>query len=174
MNALTQLRSLWQHAVWADQALARALEACAPAPEQAWREYNHVLGAEAVWLDRLTGRAQRVPLWPTPTREESAALRQSLADEYATYIGALTEEALDAPVSYVNSAGQAFTTPVREILLHVAMHGQYHRGKVNLLLRQAGELPAPTDYISFVRGVPAAVTVPEPLSTHVPPNEARR
>jgi hypothetical protein len=56
----------------------------------------------------------------------------------------------------------------------VVLHGQYHRGKVNLLLRQEGEQPAPTDYIAFVRGVPAAVTVPEPLSTHMPPNEARR
>lgn len=36
------------------------------------------------------------------------------------------------------------------------MHGQYHRGKVNLLLRQADRTPAPTDYIAFVRGVPAA------------------
>ena len=41
-------------------------------------------------------------------------------------------------------------------LLHVPLHGQYHRGKINLLLRQAGRQPAPTDYITFVRGVSAA------------------
>ncbi|MFQ5740386.1 MAG: DinB family protein [Acidobacteriota bacterium] len=33
---------------------------------------------------------------------------------------------------------------------------QYHRGKVNLLLRQAGHAPAATDFIAFVRGAPAA------------------
>jgi uncharacterized damage-inducible protein DinB len=38
------------------------------------------------------------------------------------------------------------------------LHGQYHRGKINLLLRQAGLAPAPVDFISFVRGVPAATT----------------
>jgi uncharacterized damage-inducible protein DinB len=174
MNALTQLRSLWQHAVWADQTLARGLEACTSAPESAWREYSHILGAESVWLDRLLARQQRLPVWPTLSRDEIATLRQSLADEYAAYIGALTEDALDTSVAYVNSVGKAFSTPVGEILLQVALHGQYHRGKVNLLLRQEGEQPAPTDYITFVRGVPAAVTVPEPMSTHQPPNEARR
>jgi uncharacterized damage-inducible protein DinB len=125
-------------------------------------------------LDRLLSRPQRVPLWPTLGPDEIVSLRQSLAEEYSAYIGSLTEETLDAPVAYVNSAGKAFSTPAGEILLQVALHGQYHRGKVNLLLRQAGEQPAPTDYISFVRGAPAAVTVPEPTSTHMPPNEARR
>jgi uncharacterized damage-inducible protein DinB len=174
MNALAQLRRLWQHAVWADQTLARGLDACAHAPESAWREYTHILAAESVWLDRLLARPQRVPIWPTLAPDEITTLRQLLAEEYAAYLGALREDALDAPVAYVNSAGKAFSTPVGEILLHVALHGQYHRGKVNLLLRQADEQPAPTDYIGFVRGVPAAVTVPEPMSTHMPPNEARR
>ena len=30
--------------------------------------------------------------------------------------------------------------------------------KINLMLRQSDRAPAPTDYISFARGVPAAVT----------------
>ena len=41
----------------------------------------------------------------------------------------------------------------------MALHGQYHRGKVNLLLRQGGHAPAPVDYVAFVRGVPAATEV---------------
>ena len=64
----------------------------------------------------------------------------------------LTSDALDAPVAYVNSAGIAFETPVEDILLQVFLHGQYHRGKINLMLRQAREEPMPTDYISFARG----------------------
>jgi uncharacterized damage-inducible protein DinB len=45
---------------------------------------------------------------------------------------------------------------VDDILLHVALHGSYHRGQVALLVREAANKPAPTDYIGFVRGVPAA------------------
>jgi uncharacterized damage-inducible protein DinB len=58
----------------------------------------------------------------------------------------------------VNSAGQSFETPVSDMLLQVALHGQYHRGKINLMLRQAHLPPTPTDYIAFARGVPAATT----------------
>jgi uncharacterized damage-inducible protein DinB len=56
----------------------------------------------------------------------------------------------------VNSAGQAFTSTVEDILLHVCLHGQYHRGQVALLLREAGAAPATTDYIAFARGAPTA------------------
>jgi uncharacterized damage-inducible protein DinB len=77
---------------------------------------------------------------------------------YKRILDAATESSLDEPVDYTNSAGQRFNTPLVDILLQVALHGQYHRGKVNLLLRQAGSEPAPTDFISFARGVPAAVT----------------
>jgi uncharacterized damage-inducible protein DinB len=55
-------------------------------------------------------------------------------------------------------------TPVGDILLQVALHGQYHRGKVNLLLRDAALPPAPVDFISFARGVPAATTSSAPRS----------
>jgi uncharacterized damage-inducible protein DinB len=65
-------------------------------------------------------------------------------------------------VPYHNSANIAFETSVRDILQHLFMHAQYHRGKVNLLLRQAGITPASVDYIGFIRGFPTAVT---PVST---------
>ena len=65
---------------------------------------------------------------------------------------------MEAPVAYTTSAGKSFANTVKDILLHVAMHAQYHRGKINLLLRQAGLEPAPADYIAFIRGAPAART----------------
>jgi uncharacterized damage-inducible protein DinB len=68
----------------------------------------------------------------------------------------LSEEDLDRPVSYTTTDGRPFTNSVGEILMHAAMHGQYHRGKVNLLLRQEQVAPAPVDLIAFLRGAPAA------------------
>ena len=158
MDAIDAMRRMWDHAAWADALLLSALEAMQPPPALAWREYAHVLGAESVWLDRLLGRHQRFPVWPELSLAEASALAASLREEYAKYVAALTTDALDARVAYVNSAGQSFQTPVSDILLQVMLHGQYHRGKVNLMLRQAHLPPVPTDYISFARGVPAATT----------------
>ncbi|HEU5359182.1 MAG TPA: DinB family protein, partial [Gemmatimonadales bacterium] len=59
-------------------------------------------------------------------------------------------------VTYRNSAGLEFTSTVEDILLHVALHGAYHRGQVARALREGGAVPNATDYIAFIRGAPAA------------------
>ena len=157
MDAPEKVRRMWDHAAWADELLLSALEAMHPAPALAWREYAHILGAESVWLDRLLQRPARYAVWPELSWRKQGA-RRSLRAEYSAYVAGLSADTLDARVPYVNSAGQSFETPVIDMLLQVALHGQYHRGKINLMLRQAGLPPTPTDYISFARGVPAATT----------------
>ncbi len=158
MRALHTMRRMWEHAAWADRLLLGALLRLDPCPAAIWREYAHVLGAESVWLDRLLRRPARHAVWPTLEPAAAAALAESLRAEYVAYLDGLTPGALGAVVPYVNSAGLAFETPVEDILLQVFLHGQYHRGKINLMLRQAREEPVPTDYIAFARGVPAATT----------------
>ncbi len=158
MTAVEQLRRLWDHAVWADAALLAALESHATVPPLALREYAHVLGAEAVWLARLEGRLAEAAVWPELAIAELGEMARSVSEGYRRYLGALRDGDVARGVSYTNSAGRSFVTPVGDILLHVALHSQYHRGKVNLLLREAGLVPAPVDFIGFVRGVPAATT----------------
>ena len=158
MTPLEQLRRLWAHAEWADGLLLAALEQQPNPPAEALREYAHILGAEETWLSRLEGRAARAAIWPEPTPETVGELARSVRAGYDAYLTSLTESGLDRGVAYVNSAGLAFTTPAVDILLQVMLHGQYHRGRINLLLRQAGLAPAPVDFISFVRGFTAATT----------------
>ena len=156
MTALDQLRQLWDHAIWADEKILSTLKAIAtPAPD-ALREFAHLLATEEVWLARLESRPARAPVWPTLDVPGVERLRNDVHSAYAAFFTRLTDADLEYRASYVNSAGQHFETPIGEILLHVALHGQYHRGKVNLFLRLSGEEPAPTDFIAFVRGVPAA------------------
>jgi uncharacterized damage-inducible protein DinB len=156
MTRLALIRQLWDHGAWANDELLRALTGPHGASESAWREYAHILGAAAVWLSRLQEREMRVAVWPTLSPPECTALKAQLASEYATVLAHLTEADLDRAVSYRTTDGRAFTNSVGEILTHAAMHGQYHRGKVNLLLRQEQVAPAPVDLIAFLRGAPAA------------------
>ncbi len=156
---LAELRRLFEHARWADGLVLAALKAPG-APPEAWREFAHVLGTGETWLSRLEHRASRASVWPELPPEEVNAFARSVHGGFDAYLAALAEEGLADRCSYTNTAGRTFNDPVGEILLHVAMHGQYHRGKVNLLLRQAGVDPAPCDYIAFVRGAAAAVTPP--------------
>lgn len=153
------LESLWQHARWAD---LRLLPPALEGPPAARTEFAHMVGAMEVWLSRIHGRAARHAVWPDPAGALSEELVTSLHDDYSLLLGLLAEAELPAVTSYRNSAGIVFETPTIEILTHVPLHSQYHRGKVNLLLREAGIEPVPVDYIAWVRGVPAATaTLPK-------------
>lgn len=156
MTRLSLIRQLLQHSTWAHDELFRALTGTQGAPDQAWREYTHVLGAEEVWLSRLEQRDKRVSVWPELSPTECAAFKEKLRNEYADLQARLSEEDLDQAITYTTTDGRSFTNTIGDILVHVAMHGQYHRGKVNLLLRQADIAPTPVDLIAFIRGAPTA------------------
>jgi uncharacterized damage-inducible protein DinB len=156
VSTIDVVRRLWQHAAWADAALFEALTGSTSAHDEAWREYTHILGADEVWLSRLEQRASRTPVWPSLAREDAEQLRQSVVAGYDAFIATLDDAGLERVVSYNTTDGRPFSNTVGDILVHVALHGQYHRGKVNLLLRQGEATPAPADFISFVRGAPAA------------------
>jgi uncharacterized damage-inducible protein DinB len=154
---VAQIGRLYEHLAWADAELARGITR-SDVPAEAVREYAHIAGAEETWLSRIERRDRTAPVWPEFGATEAITLAKRTAAGFRGLISALNDATLDAPLKYTNSAGKTFATSLGDILLHVAMHGQYHRGKVNLLLRQGRCEPVPVDFIGFVRGIAAAVT----------------
>lgn len=152
---MRHLGKLIAHLAWADDRVLAALRS-ATAPDPSCLELlAHVLAAEHVWMARLKGATPRHPVWPALTLEECAALVQANQRELTAFVAALPAE-VPPDVTYTNSAGQQFTSSVEDILLHVCLHGAYHRGQIARALRLGGSVPMPTDYIAFVRGAPAA------------------
>jgi uncharacterized damage-inducible protein DinB len=156
---LGYVNKLIDHLEWADAAVLDALRSSPGSDARALVIYNHVVAVEAVWLARIAGRPSDVAVWPTLTLDELAqlgprnvaALRALLSDG---------ESGLARVIDYRNTSGQPFRNTIEDILLHVALHGSYHRGQVALLVRSGGGEPASTDYIGFIRGAPTARTVP--------------
>ncbi len=125
-------------------------------PPKALDLLSHILAAEHLWLARLRASSATVPVWPAFDPAGCARLAEETHAAYRAYLEALRAEDLAGEVPYTNSAGAPFRSTRADILLHVALHGSYHRGQMALLLRQAGAVPQPTDYIAYVRGAPAA------------------
>lgn len=150
------IQTLFQHLYWADERLYHALSAGESSIQEAVSEFAHVIGAEEVWLARLQQRTSSCPVWPELSGPELKELMEKTHQNYREYLENLEEKDLSIEISYTNSAGKKFTNITSDILFHVALHSQYHRGKINLLLREKGFEPAPTDYIAFIRGEPAA------------------
>jgi uncharacterized damage-inducible protein DinB len=112
----------------------------------------HLYGADWVWLERFHGRSPRA----LPAAQAAGGFEE-LRDKWAVvqdghreFVAGLTPERLSDPLSYINFAGEAWTYPLGEALVHVANHGTYHRGQVATLLRQLGHKAVSTDYLRFV------------------------
>lgn len=145
------LERLLDHLEWANRCTLEALETAADG-EEALRLLAHLLGAERVWLERIAGTyTPELELFPELTLPECRRLAAESTSRLRQLVHGASEEELAAPVHYRNSRGEAFATPLVDILLHVVLHGTHHRGQIARVLRQGGEEPGSTDYITFVR-----------------------
>lgn len=146
------IRGLFEYDGWSVARALASLKSAASQNPAAARPLSHLLVAEKVWLMRLRGEeTSGVDLSP----ELSLAECEKLADEnrraFSALLASMAGDALDAEVTYRNSKGVEFRTRVGDILLHVVLHGAYHRGQVASALRAGGDAPVNTDYITFVR-----------------------
>ncbi|GMK37791.1 hypothetical protein PCCS19_08450 [Paenibacillus sp. CCS19] len=147
------IKRMIEHQIWADQRLLDAVRKSGGGGQEALRLFRHVAIAEQVWIMRLNGEnTAHLQLWADDADVDSLeALLASNAQKYTAYLASLTEEQLDADLAYANQSGVPFRTPIRDILTHVALHGQYHRGQINRILRETAGEPQALDYILFSR-----------------------
>lgn len=142
------------HLAWADAQVAAALRDT-PDPE-ALTLYAHVLGAEHRWITRIASETPQTAVWPDLDLD---ACERVAAENHARLRGIVRGADADAfarDVAYVNSAGADFRSSVSDVLVHVCLHGQHHRGQIAARLRAAGARPPSLDYIAWARGAPAA------------------
>jgi len=153
---MSTLPKLIDHLEWADAKALGALRAASAPPARVREIYAHILGSEHTWIARIEGRAATVAIWPTLSDEEIARLGSENVAGFRRIVDNATDLDLARVVAYKTSAGHPFESTVEDILLHVALHGAYHRGQLATLLRQGGSEPVATDYILFSRDAPAA------------------
>ena len=154
------LTRMAEHLRWADDAAYASLLAATNPHPHTLELFAHVVATEHVWLSRIRGERQDLPPWPQLSLGQCLELATRNADEFAALLESLDEQSLAGSVTYRNSAGAEFTSHIRDILIHVALHGAYHRGQIAAAVRAGGDTPASTDYIAFVRGAPAATRQP--------------
>lgn len=149
----TQLERMFDHAHWANLRILGALKAAKGQPaDKAVKLFAHILGVEKVWLTRMNGEdSGMLPLWPEADLAACELMVEANREGYARLFASLNEGDLSETITYKNTKGDVFHTVLADLLTHVSLHGTYHRGQVNALLRADGFEPANTDYITFVR-----------------------
>ena len=142
---------MYEHLNWANHRILETLQSMEDENQEVIRLFSHILFAERVWITRLQGLdSSRLPLWSDVDIEVCAELVMHNEENITTFLSNL-ENDLDKLISYKNSSGKEFENSVRDILTHVALHGQYHRGQINSRLRVNVIEPVNVDFITFVR-----------------------
>lgn len=161
----TYLETLFAYNDWADRRIMAAAEPIsrtefiAPAPSSHGSlraTLAHILTAERIW--RLRSEEGH-----SPTRLSDGSEFASFADlrsqweaelaAWQAFINSLESADFARQVTYSNTRGKKFTTPLWQILLHVVNHGTQFRGEAAMLLSQMARSPGDLDLLAYLRGL---------------------
>ncbi len=71
-------------------------------------------------------------------------------DWYASYVGGLTESDFEQSIDFVFTSGKSARMRRGEIILHVCLHGTYHRGNAGAVLQLRGITPSRDSITDFL------------------------
>ncbi len=146
------IKKMYEHLHWANLQILEALKTWEDQNNQAKLLFSHILLAEEVWFTRIKGLdSTPQALWTELSIEECLELLEKNNQNFTELLAGLSDINVNRLIVYKNSTGKEFSTSIRDIVTHVALHGQYHRGQINRVLRGEGFEPVNVDFITFVR-----------------------
>ena len=158
MELLPVLLEAIEHNYWARD---RQLAACAALSEEQFLRpvggsfpsvrdaLAHLMAVEWIWLERWRGRAPDA-LMAAGDFATLAALAErwgGVERELREWVAGVTEEALEQPLTFLNTRGQEWTYPLWRLIYHLLNHQSYHRGQVTQHLRILGLAAPPVDFL---------------------------
>lgn len=115
---------------------------------------NHLLVADRIWLQRLTGEGAAPPTLDAiiyVRLPDLTVAREQEDERLAAYVTAQDEAGFAAPVTYRNTQGAEFTQPVGHVLAHLFNHHTHHRGQAHAIITGLGRDMPSLDLIDFLR-----------------------
>jgi uncharacterized damage-inducible protein DinB len=121
------------------------------------RILDHMHAVDRIFQHHLRGvphdfKAARSQIIPDLAPLSNSALATD--DWFASYTNSLTVTELEEPIDFTFTSGRQGRMQRGEILLHVCLHGTYHRGNAGAVLQLKGLRPARdsiTDYLEDMR-----------------------
>lgn len=112
---------------------------------------SHLIWTDRVWMNRFDGW-ERPPgaLKDSPFYvqdfDEMRALRERQDSDIAAWAGRVTQEWIDADLTWLSGAtGRTMTMPTAILLMHFFNHQTHHRGQAHAVLTAFGQDTGSTD-----------------------------
>lgn len=162
MQTKKLLLTLFEYKAWANQDLFRLMatvstDTYAREMHDAIRIMNHIHVVDQIFAGNLQGKAHGFTALNTPDTPALDDLHQraSKTDQwFLHYIGDQSENSFAEDIRFTFVDGKPGNMSRGEMLLHVATHGNYHRGAVGRILFQIGVQP-PRDTLTVYLHQPA-------------------
>lgn len=122
----------------------------AAALEAATRMLNHIYVVDRIFRAHLLGEPHGYTATNTTQTPDLAELHFNVVETdlwFEQYVSTVSGEALDEPIAFQFTDGDAGRMSRAEMLMHVITHGAYHRGNVGQILKGISVAP-PRDLLT--------------------------
>ncbi|MGE3274027.1 MAG: DinB family protein [Vicinamibacterales bacterium] len=136
---------------WANRETLAAIEAVANHTPRAVTRMAHIMAAKRLWYARVAGTEPPYTVDPALSVEEIRSNLLAAHDEWMALLDTLAEDDLARVIAYTTTKGDPYTSTLGDILAHLPLHGQHHRGQALLEVRAAGGTPPSIDFIHAAR-----------------------
>lgn len=146
--------SLYNYNQWANDSVLNSVISQKISDEKVIKILNHIISAQILWYDRMTGRGDNlIAPWHTFPNEKLSEEFLNNTNQWLKLISEADESFWNMKFSYKNSYGDSFKSSNTDVLTHVINHSSYHRGQMAFRIRELGFDPVLTDYIVYQRSV---------------------
>lgn len=113
----------------------------------------HILASHEMWLSRWQGKPSPTTIDADggPSLAKAKQFWDEMQQKLTVFLSGLTETDLSKLISYTNTRGESYSTPLVHMMQHLVNHATYHRGQIVTMLRQLGVKPVNTDMIFYFR-----------------------
>jgi uncharacterized damage-inducible protein DinB len=143
------LSCLFKYKAWANDELLSAMETLDPSTHAderhaAIRIFNHTWVVDRIFAAHLTGSThghEDTNTTDTPTLDALRAQVEASDRWYVDYAGSLAPAQLSEAITFRFTDGGSGRMTREEMLIHVTLHGGYHRGAIGRILAQLSIAP---------------------------------
>lgn len=109
---------------------------------------SHILNAHEIWNTRILKVPTQFAVWQL---QDWIAMKEVDQNNHSVSDAILDSKALDEIVNYTTSTGEKYSNTIQDLLFHLINHSNYHRGQINMELKNLGLKPLITDYVFYKR-----------------------
>jgi uncharacterized damage-inducible protein DinB len=162
MDQISTLERVFTYKAKANQetlVAMRQFDDASAAKEIAIRVLNHTYAVDRIFAANLTGTEHGFTSpnpGQAPSLEELSAAIKTSDQWYINYVSLLDEARLAERIDFTFTDGLPGRMSREEMLMHVTVHSEYHRGQISLIMMQNSITPPADGFTSYLHKTEAS------------------